>query len=215
MAVWCIFALIYIILCILSLVAFIVLRGHRILIVATFLSVLFALIQAAVVIPIIILGNNIDSSSVFPYANTLEGLYTSSTFFGLWSLCLIFLTLTLVLSDRHAAIHSASDGKIASLPTFFHVLNYVAFIITFGLAAIAGGLMYAYRHYIAQSASLINSGLSFDPDEVFGEIKRKFNSYNDAFYVFCALWSLAAFYVVAFSIYVYSAMRKAKVSDLV
>lgn len=204
---WCIFALVYIILTVFSALVVIRLPGHRLPYALLFVGSLFTAIQCGANIAYILVGNNLLN---FPPIKVQVGLNISSAFFGNWSSPFLFLTLALLFADRHATVKRTADGIVGRSNLIFTVLNYAYFGFLMIMATAASGLLATYDLDVQ-----VDDTSTIVTEKFILKLIHDYNVYKNVNYAFLAFFFATILYIAGCAYYVRRTIHRSTISDRV
>lgn len=208
MVVSAVYALIFLVLLVLSIVVLVISRGHRSTYIPLHLSLLVAFIHSGVSFSLLIVAAN---GAAIPSPGLLEGLDVFASFVSFWSFALLFLTFCYILRDRFNAISAFADGAMGTIPFGLVGTYYIIFglLLIFGTTAAALFASYSYTStFGVDTSSSAHSKLEND-------FEKRFQAYKSIYYTFIAVLSLSGLAIAALTTLVYRSMKRASVYEKV
>lgn len=134
--------------------------------------------------------------------HTMLALAALVKLFTVWSLPFLFLSIYLLIRDRHLAVRKTHISSV--IPIALYVL--FALIMVFGTVAVGLYLDYLSIIYIQED---------WFETHTFAQLNHKIAVYFDLSYTFLSLWYLSAVVTLWYATYVYRKMRHLSLNDKV
>lgn len=134
--------------------------------------------------------------------HTMLALAALVKLFNVWSLPFLFLSIYLLIRDRHLAVRKTHISSV--IPIALYVL--FALIMVFGTVAVGLYLDYLSIIYIQED---------WFETHTIAQLNHKITVYFDLSYTFLSLWYLSAVVTLLYATYVYRKMRHLSLNDKV
>ncbi|KLO13345.1 hypothetical protein SCHPADRAFT_890109 [Schizopora paradoxa] len=202
LAIFCVFALLFLVEIALCFIALIIARGFRTPLAVLLPAIIFYFLSCLNGIANDVAFANGDD---FPPPDLIIATNAMLEFFPDWGNVLLFLAVCLAFFNRQAALNRHSSGNSGPVSIFQYIGLALHSLLLFILATAAGGLITAYLNVLY--------GDQFDL--TVRDLAHKFNNYKHVSYAFESFLIVSAFFVLFCAVMLFQAMKKAAASDAI
>ena len=201
LAVLCIYAVVFLVLFVLSIPALALATGHRSPYVPLLFAILLFFFALLASIAEIIIQSDID-----PFDNISNDAFVATqginTLFSSWNIALVFLAFAHLIKVRADNVLRSSGNQATGLNPLFTVAYFAAFVLIFVFATTMSGLYIDYLRAI-YDGPLLN----------IAEINKKGIAYSDVLYAFSAIWYASSIFLGVFAFLAYRTVQRAGITD--